>query len=47
MLNKDNIWEMFKMFDLDNDGFISEKELRYIFKTGDSMNSSVEFLETL
>ena len=47
MLNKENIWEMFKMFDMDNDGFISEEELKYIFKTGQSLNSSEQFVETL
>jgi len=44
MLNKDNIWEMFKMFDLDNDGFISEEELKSIFKTGDVNSNSREFI---
>ena len=32
MLNKENIWEMFKMFDIDGDGSITYDELKYVFK---------------
>lgn len=36
MLNKENIWEMFKMFDINGDGHITYDELQYVFKQ--SMN---------
>lgn len=47
MLNKDNIWEMFKMFDIDGDGQITYDELKYVFKQNMNMDPNQTFLEEI
>ena len=47
MLNEENIREIFTMFDLDGDGFISFDELEYMFKNNLNYNASDKFLQEI
>jgi len=40
MLNEENIKEIFTMFDIDGDGFISYDELECLFKNNLNYNAS-------
>jgi len=40
MLNDENIREIFTMFDMDGNGFISFEELEYMFKVNLNYNAS-------
>ena len=44
LLNKENILEIFKMFDVNGDGYISKEELQFVFKSQHGFNASEQFL---